>query len=99
MNDSDEDSFAVSDRDPFAISDEDAFVMSDDDDLTTQVSCSRNPVEEHLLKQLHDVQEIVEKSKINVEEARGLTKNILQKLQSRATYPESSESDDDTNAS
>lgn len=55
-------------------------------------SAARNPVKEHLLKQLSEVEERVDRTKRQIEETSSLKKKILQKFSTRAFYGESSSS-------
>ncbi|XP_048510223.1 uncharacterized protein LOC105684384 [Athalia rosae] len=59
-------------------------------------SKERNPVKEHLIKQLADVKERVENTKRQISETAALKAKILQRFSSHAFYGESASSDSDS---
>lgn len=77
-------------------SDEDFFGNSDDEIEVIEKVSTRNPVEEHLLRQRDDVLDRVEKAKSNVGEVKGLAECIVRKLHVKATCGQSSGSDTDS---
>lgn len=91
--------------------DEDIFTLSSD--LATNLassskvsltekdndSNSRNPVKEHLLKQLNEVCERVERKKREIEETKSLKEKIMRKFKSRHLFGESSSSDSESEVS
>lgn len=79
--------------------DEDMFAISDEEtSLPTQTAPS-NPVEEHLLKQLADVQNRIDVTTNEIAEVKTATARILNALQWRALYGEDISSDSDCDVS
>ncbi|XP_070155717.1 uncharacterized protein [Polyergus mexicanus] len=75
--------------------DEDMFAISDEEtSLSAQIAPS-NPVEEHLLKQLADVQNRIDATTNEIEEVKTATSRILNALQWRALHGEDTNSDCD----
>lgn len=77
--------------------DQDLFSASEEDDRVEDVNTlstgASNPVKEHLLRQLDDTTERVEKARGNVDRVRAVTEEIRKKLELRETRGVSSESD------
>ncbi|CAK9811757.1 hypothetical protein ANTPLA_LOCUS7151 [Anthophora plagiata] len=74
--------------------DGDMFALSDEELPISSPKC--NPVEEHLMKQLSDVQTRIEKAANDIKEIRDTTKHILKSLYNQALYGEDITSDSDT---
>lgn len=64
--------------------DEDMFALSDDELPISTSKC--NPVEEHLMKQLSDVQTRIQKTKNDIKEIQDMTKHALESLYNQALY-------------
>ncbi|XP_031832002.2 uncharacterized protein LOC116426742 isoform X2 [Nomia melanderi] len=73
---------------------EDMFALSDEDLPIQTPKC--NPVEEHLMKQLSDVETRIEKTTNDIKEVQVTTGKILKKLQYNAQYGENVSSDSDS---
>ncbi|XP_043284252.1 uncharacterized protein [Venturia canescens] len=82
---------------PMDISDDDLFLPSDEEETVIKSSSSIiNPVEEHLLEQMHDTTERIEKARCNVDRVKALTEKIIKKLNVRETCGECIDSDTDS---
>ncbi|XP_050449142.1 uncharacterized protein LOC126850316 isoform X2 [Cataglyphis hispanica] len=75
--------------------DEDMFAISDEETSLSTQTASSNPVEEHLLKQLADVQNRIDATSNEIEEVKTATAQILNALQWRALHGEDINSDCD----
>ncbi|XP_076294539.1 uncharacterized protein LOC143215851 [Lasioglossum baleicum] len=73
---------------------DDMFALSDEELPIQTPKC--NPVEEHLMKQLSDVQARIEKTTNDIKEVQDTTRRILKHLQDHALYGESILSDSDS---
>ncbi|KAK0163169.1 hypothetical protein PV327_006877 [Microctonus hyperodae] len=77
--------------------DDDIFDISDDE-MNMQISSSCNPVDDYLIKQLHDVQDRIEQVNKETLNVQSTTKKILLKLYEQCRYfddNDSSDSDDE----
>lgn len=79
--------------------DEDMFAISDEETSLSAQTASSNPVEEHLLKQLADVQNRIDATSNEIEEVKTATARILNALQWRALHGEDINSDCDGDVS
>lgn len=84
------------DDDMFAVSDEE---MSLSTEITANGNGMSNPVEEHLLKQLTDIQNRIDITSDEISELKVTTAHILNALQKRALYGENISSDSDSDVS
>ncbi|KAL6446393.1 hypothetical protein ACFW04_001165 [Cataglyphis niger] len=75
--------------------DEDMFAISDEETSLSTQTASSNPIEEHLLKQLADVQNRIDATSNEIEEVKTATARILNSLQWRALHGEDINSDCD----
>lgn len=85
------------DDDMFAISDEETSLLTETG--TVNGNGMSNPVEEHLLKQLTDVQNSIDTRLDEISEVKVTTAHILNALQQRALYGENVSSDFDCDVS
>lgn len=82
------------------MSGEDIFAISDSNDsLPEQLTEPSNPVEEHLLKQLADIQNKIDVTTNECSEVKTATARILKGLQWRALHGEDINSDCDSDVS
>ncbi|TGZ37812.1 Uncharacterized protein DBV15_04789 [Temnothorax longispinosus] len=73
--------------------DEDMFAISDEE---ASSPAPVNPVEEHLLKQLADVQHRIDVAASEIAETKAITAHVLNVLEWRALYGEDASSDSDS---
>jgi len=84
--------------------DDDMFAISDEEMLLSTETIANgngvlNPVEEHLLKQLTDVQNRIDTTSDEISEVTATTAHILNTLQQRALYGENISLDSDNDVS
>ncbi|XP_074100910.1 uncharacterized protein LOC141528649 [Cotesia typhae] len=76
--------------------DEDIFELSDDEPGTNkEISCSYNPIDDHLMKQLNDVKDCIANVTNETENVQSLGDKIVKKLYRKCQYVIDSESSDD----
>lgn len=79
--------------------DEDMFAISDEETLLTVTTALPNPVEEHLLKELANIQNKIDVTTSDIAEVETTTARILNALQQRALHGEDVNSDSDCDVS
>lgn len=75
--------------------DEDIFAISDEETPSPARAAPANPVEEHLLQQLADVQNRIDVTASEIAETRATTARVLNALEWRALHGEDASSDSD----
>ncbi|KAH0533742.1 hypothetical protein KQX54_000237 [Cotesia glomerata] len=76
--------------------DEDIFEVSDDEPGgNKEISCSYNPIDDHLMKQLNDVKDCIANVTNETENVQSLGDKIVKKLYRKCQYVIDSESSDD----
>lgn len=78
---------------------DDLFAISDEETLLPVENVQSNPVEEHLLKQLTDVENRIDNVTNEIADMKATTAHILNALQWRALYGQDLDSDSDTDVS
>ncbi|XP_054003794.1 uncharacterized protein LOC128889814 [Hylaeus anthracinus] len=76
---------------------DDMFALSDEDLPLPILEPECNPVEEHLMKQLSDVQSRIEKTSNDIKEIQDTTRHVLKALHQQAQFGEQVSSDSDSN--
>ncbi|OAD52926.1 hypothetical protein WN48_11172 [Eufriesea mexicana] len=77
--------------------DEDMFALSDEELPISTSKC--NPVEEHLMKQLSDVQTRIEKTRNDIKDIQDMTRRNLESLYNEAQYGKDITWDSDSDVS
>ncbi|KAJ8686641.1 hypothetical protein QAD02_022435 [Eretmocerus hayati] len=63
--------------------------------VAEKIPAKKNPVEEHLVKQLHIAQNQIDQAKSNIELIESVTQKIVQSLTTKAAYRDEDSSDSD----
>ncbi|XP_034947668.1 uncharacterized protein [Chelonus insularis] len=66
--------------------DDDILFVSDDESPVAEVPCSYNPVDDHLIEQLNNVRDCIQRVKNETINVQSVTKEVIRKLTKTCTY-------------